>query len=96
MAWRYRDYVIRSLNQDKHYDTFVKEQIAGDEMGGNRSERLVALGFLRMGTTGMTAQALGSGNAAEVAATLGRVGNVPVDIRPVFVTADEVAPREGR
>ena len=50
-AWRYRDYVIRSFNQDKHYDTFVKEQIAGDEMqGGNRSERLVAIGFLRMGT----------------------------------------------
>ena len=50
-AWRYRDYVIRSFNQDKPYDTFVKEQIAGDEMqGGNRSERLVALGFLRMGT----------------------------------------------
>jgi hypothetical protein len=50
-AWRYRDYVIRSLNQDKGYDTFLKEQIAGDEMqGGNRSERLVALGFLRMGT----------------------------------------------
>ena len=48
-AWRYRDYVIRSFNQDKHYDTFVKEQIAGDEMGGNRSERLVALGFLRRG-----------------------------------------------
>jgi len=50
-AWRYRDYVIRSFNQDKHYDTFVKEQIAGDEMqDGDRSERLVALGFLRMGT----------------------------------------------
>jgi Protein of unknown function (DUF1553)/Protein of unknown function (DUF1549)/Planctomycete cytochrome C len=50
-AWRYRDYVIRSFNQDMSYDTFVKEQIAGDEMaGGNRSERLVALGFLRMGT----------------------------------------------
>ena len=50
-AWRYRDYVIRSLNQDKHYDTFVKEQIAGDEMQeGDRSEHLVALGFLRMGT----------------------------------------------
>jgi cytochrome c553 len=50
-AWRYRDYVIRSFNQDKHYDTFVKEQIAGDEMGAdNRSEHLVALGFLRMGT----------------------------------------------
>ncbi len=33
-AWRYRDYVIRSFNQDKPYDTFVKEQLAGDEMQG--------------------------------------------------------------
>jgi len=55
-AWRYRDYVIRAFNQDKPYDLFVKEQIAGDEMNDkrsapeNRSERLVALGFLRMGT----------------------------------------------
>ncbi len=50
-AWRYRDYVIRSFNKDRPYDTFIKEQIAGDEMqGANRSERLVALGFLRMGT----------------------------------------------
>jgi hypothetical protein len=51
-AWRYRDYVIRAFNQDKRYDTFIKEQLAGDEMqgGGNRSEGLVALGFLRMGT----------------------------------------------
>ncbi|MGK0188136.1 MAG: hypothetical protein ACI9R3_003928 [Verrucomicrobiales bacterium] len=31
-AWRYRDYVIRSLNQDKPYDQFVIEQIAGDEL----------------------------------------------------------------
>jgi hypothetical protein len=50
-AWRYRDYVIRSLNKDKPYDLFVKEQIAGDEMpGDDRSEKMVALGFLRMGT----------------------------------------------
>ena len=49
-AWRYRDYVIRALNQDRPYNTFIQEQLAGDEMGGNRSERLVALGFLRMGT----------------------------------------------
>jgi hypothetical protein len=58
-AWRYRDYVIRSFNQDKPYDRFVEEQLAGDEMpaaaagapnGGGRSDRLVALGFLRMGT----------------------------------------------
>jgi len=46
-AWRYRDYVIRALNQDKPYNTFVKEQIAGDESRGNSVDRLVALGFLR-------------------------------------------------
>ena len=32
-AWRYRDYVIRSFNEDKPYDQFVREQIAGDELG---------------------------------------------------------------
>ena len=31
-AWRYRDYVIRSFNDDKPYDTFVKEQVAADEI----------------------------------------------------------------
>ena len=31
-AWRYRDYVIKSLNEDKPYDRFVQEQIAGDEL----------------------------------------------------------------
>jgi hypothetical protein len=55
-AWRYRDYVIRAFNQDKPYDLFVKEQLAGDELRDKRlkeedkSERLVALGFLRMAT----------------------------------------------
>src|SRR5262245_937440 len=55
-AWRYRDYVIRSFNGDKPYDLFIKEQLAGDELPGladseepnSRSERLVALGFLRL------------------------------------------------
>ena len=32
-AWRYRDYVIDSLNQDKPYDQFIREQIAGDQFG---------------------------------------------------------------
>ena len=31
-AWRYRDYVIKSFNEDKPYDRFVQEQIAGDEL----------------------------------------------------------------
>jgi len=55
-AWRYRDYVIRALNQDKPYDLFIKEQLAGDELKEkptaekDEAERLVALGFLRMAT----------------------------------------------
>ena len=37
--WRYRDYVIKAFNDDKPYDRFVKEQIAGDELypGNHRS-----------------------------------------------------------
>ncbi len=31
-AWRYRDYVIQSFNQDKPYNRFIQEQIAGDEL----------------------------------------------------------------
>lgn len=31
-AWRYRDYVVQSFNEDKPYNTFVEEQIAGDEL----------------------------------------------------------------
>jgi hypothetical protein len=34
-AWRYRDYVIRSFNQDTPYNTFLAEQIAGDELTGS-------------------------------------------------------------
>lgn len=48
-AWRYRDYVVRSLNADKPYDQFVKEQLAGDEIDATNPEMLVAVGFLRMG-----------------------------------------------
>ena len=32
LAWRYRDYVIKAFNEDKPYDQFIKEQIAGDEL----------------------------------------------------------------
>lgn len=59
-AWRYRDYVIRSFNQDKPYDQFVLEQLAGDEMDPTVPENLIATGFLRMGPwehTGMSVAA---------------------------------------
>lgn len=48
-AWRYRDYVIRSFNEDKPFNEFVVEQIAGDELRPNDPEGVVATGFLRMG-----------------------------------------------
>jgi hypothetical protein len=58
VAWKYRDYVIRSFNQDKPYDQFLIEQLAGDELIDYQQaeqiteemvENLIATGFLRMG-----------------------------------------------
>jgi len=46
-AWKYRDYVIRSLNADKPYDRFVSEQLAGDEIAPNDGDAQIATGFLR-------------------------------------------------
>ena len=48
-AWRYRDYVIRALNQDKPYNRFILEQLAGDELSDRNSDSIVALGFCRNG-----------------------------------------------
>ncbi|MDA7924848.1 PSD1 and planctomycete cytochrome C domain-containing protein [Mariniblastus sp.] len=60
-AWRYRDYVIRSFNEDLPYDQFIIQQIAGDELASEESEShdiasrftmpegRVSTGFLRMG-----------------------------------------------
>jgi hypothetical protein len=59
-AWKYRDYVIKSLNQDKPIDRFIIEQLAGDELAGDKQgdwtdqqiEFLTATGFLRMTADG--------------------------------------------
>lgn len=45
--WRYRDYVIRSFNDDKPYTRFVQEQIAGDEMFPDSPDARIATGFNR-------------------------------------------------
>ena len=56
-AWRFRDYVIRSLNAGKPYDRFLLEQLAGDELADlsgqpvltrEAMDNLIATGFLRM------------------------------------------------
>ena len=72
-AWRYRDYVVRAFNDDKPYDRFVLEQIAGDELVDHGPleadtpagiDAMVATGFLRMAPwehTGMTVHAVTRG-----------------------------------
>src|SRR6186713_2563887 len=55
-AWRYRDYVINSFNDDKPYDQFVREQLAGDEIAAADAtiasrkwcDSIVATGFYRL------------------------------------------------
>ena len=59
-AWKYRDYVVRSLSADKALDRFITEQLAGDELAGPQQgdwtaeqiELLTATGFLRMAADG--------------------------------------------
>jgi len=64
-AWRYRDYVIRSLNADKPWTDFITEQLAGDELAGathfvtqqavldpQKRDELIATAFLRMAPDG--------------------------------------------
>ena len=48
-AWRYRDYVIDAFNDDKPYNQFLREQIAGDELDHVTDETRIATGFLRSG-----------------------------------------------
>ena len=47
-VWRYRDYVIQSFNEDKPYDRFIKEQIAGDEIYPDDPAGKIATGFDRL------------------------------------------------
>ena len=48
-AWRFRDWVIESINKDKPYDQFVLEQLAGDEINSKDHSTLAAAGFQRLG-----------------------------------------------
>ncbi|NOZ39006.1 MAG: DUF1549 domain-containing protein [Planctomycetes bacterium] len=48
-AWKYRDYVIHSLNNDKPYDQFIVEQLAGDELDHVTAETVTATGYYRLG-----------------------------------------------
>ncbi len=61
LAWQFRDYVIRAFNQDKPFDQFIREQIAGDELVDGQpkttaeADSLIATGYLRLGQWDSTA-----------------------------------------
>jgi hypothetical protein len=48
-AWRYRDYVIKAFNEDKPYNQFIVEQLAGDELDEPTFDSATATGFIRLG-----------------------------------------------
>ncbi len=56
-AWPYRDYVIRSLNEDKPYARFVQEQLAGDVLFPEDPQGVVATGFIAAGPWDYVGQA---------------------------------------
>jgi hypothetical protein len=77
-AWKYRDYVIASLNKDKPFDQFVREQLAGDEMvpqphknlSPDAIEKITATGFLRMAPDGTGAMNDKAAQNATIADTI--------------------------
>jgi len=52
-AWRYRDWVIAAFNDDKPYDRFLREQLAGDLLRhsgpADQARKIIATGFLALG-----------------------------------------------
>ena len=81
-SWKYRDYVINAFNKDKHFDQFVREQLAGDEMvpqpykdlSADAIEKLAATGFLRMSPNGTGEKNDAATQNANIADTLKMVG----------------------
>ena len=46
--WRYRDYVIKSFNENKRYDRFILEQLAGDQLPDKTLDSCIATGFMTL------------------------------------------------
>ncbi|WP_338020072.1 PSD1 and planctomycete cytochrome C domain-containing protein [Rhodopirellula sp. P2] len=74
-AWVYRDYVVRSFNEDKPYDQFVQEQIAGDSMGaGEATGYLVAGPHVPAATVGREPTAIRQARADRMDEIMQTVG----------------------
>lgn len=74
-AWMYRDYVVRSFNEDKRYDEFIREQLAGDLLGaGDATGFLVAGPHVPAATVGQEKSAIRQARADRVDEVLQTVG----------------------
>lgn len=74
-AWVYRDYVIRSFNNDKPYDQFLREQIAGDTMGvGEATGFLVAGPHVPAATVGREPSAIRQARADRMDEIMQTIG----------------------
>lgn len=74
-AWMYRDYVVRSFNEDKPYGQFIREQLAGDTMGaGDATGFLVAGPHVPAGTVGFEPTAIRQARADRMDEILQTVG----------------------
>lgn len=74
-AWLYRDYVTRSFNEDKPYNQFIREQLAGDVLGhGDATGFLVAGPHVPAATVGQEATAIRQARADRIDEVLQTVG----------------------
>ena len=79
-AWRYRDYVIESLNADKPYDQFIREQIAGDAFAPNGTHSLIATGFLAAGPWDFVGQVEAKSDILKRAARAGDLDDMVTQV----------------
>ena len=79
-AWRYRDYLINAFNNDKPFDEFVREQIAGDLMPAksveDRAENIIATGFLMVGDVEIVNPDKGKMEADHIDSQISKLGTV--------------------
>lgn len=79
-AWRYRDYVIAAFNDDKPYDQFLREQIAGDVIAPNDEASVTATGFLAAGPWDFVGQAETKSDVLRRAARAGDLDDMVTQV----------------
>lgn len=79
-AWRYRDYVIDSLNADRPYDQFIREQIAGDVIAPHDPQAVIATGFLAAGPWDFVGQVETRSDVLKRAARAGDLDDIVTQV----------------